>query len=72
MSVIAIGDFKPAADVKIVTDQSRYIRQLRETLLDGLISAGYTTTDGIDSTRLPDLVLEGRSPNSTTRERRRV
>ena len=58
-SVIAIGEFKPATDIKKVMGQFRYAAQLRETLLLGLRSAGFTTTDGVDSTRPPDLILEG-------------
>ena len=57
--VIAIGEIKPAPEAKKVYDQGRYIAQLRETLLLGLRSAGYTTTDGIDKTKPPDLLLEG-------------
>ncbi|MBN1757357.1 MAG: hypothetical protein JW863_03510 [Chitinispirillaceae bacterium] len=57
-TVMAIDTFTPAEKSEKVHDQSRYLDQLRETLLYALKSMGYYTTDGIDSSSPPDLVLK--------------
>lgn len=59
-TTIAVGEFSLAADLHKVTNQFRFIRQIRDVLIPGIRSAGFLTTDGVDSARPPDLVLEGK------------